>query len=102
MDIKAKINEIADKIKNDPDLMARFQSDPVGAVESLAGVDLPNEQIQPIVDAIKAKLDVQAHRRAGRPVRQKIKGYTGLLLTQQPRQTVETVLPPQVMGLSTR
>ena len=58
MDIKAKINEIADKIKNDPDLMARFQSDPAGAVESLAGVDLPNEQIQPIVDAIKAKLDV--------------------------------------------
>ena len=58
MDIKAKVDQIVDKIKNDPSLADKFQSDPVGAVESIAGIDLPNDQIEPIVDAIKAKLDV--------------------------------------------
>ena len=56
MDIKAKINELVEKIKNDDDLMEKFKSDPVSAVEELIGVDLPNDQIEKIVDGIKAKL----------------------------------------------
>jgi len=58
MDIKAKINEIADKIKNDDDLKAKFKTDPVGAVESLLGVDIPNDQVEKIVDGVKAKISV--------------------------------------------
>lgn len=56
MDIKAKIEELTDKIKNDKALQAKFQSDPVGAVEALIGVDLPNDQIEAVVDGIKAKI----------------------------------------------
>ena len=56
MDIKAKVDQIVDKIKNDPSLADKFQSDPVGAVESLAGIDLPNDQIEKIVEAVKAKV----------------------------------------------
>lgn len=56
MDIKAKIEELTEKIKSDKDLQAKFQSDPVAAVESLLGVDLPNDQIEGIVDGIKAKI----------------------------------------------
>lgn len=56
MDIKAKINELVEKIKNDDDLMEKFKSDPVSAVEELIGVDLPNDQIEKIVDGIKAKI----------------------------------------------
>lgn len=58
MDIKAKIEELTDKIKNDKDLLAKFQSDPIAAVESLLGVDLPDDQIKGIVDGIKAKIQI--------------------------------------------
>lgn len=56
MDIKAKIEELTEKIKSDKKLQEKFQSDPVGAVESLLGVDLPNDQLEGIVDGIKAKI----------------------------------------------
>ncbi len=56
MDIKAKIEELTDKIKGDKDLLAKFQSNPIAAVESLLGVDLPDDQIKGIVDGIKAKI----------------------------------------------
>ena len=58
MDIKAKINELVEKIKNDPSLTANFQKDPIGTVEKLIGVDLPDDQIQGIVSGIKAKIDL--------------------------------------------
>ena len=56
MDIKAKIEELVEKIKSDKDLQAKFKADPIAAVESLLGVDLPNDQIEKIVDGIKAKI----------------------------------------------
>lgn len=58
MDIKAKIEELTDKIKSDKDLQKKFQEDPIAAVESLLGVDLPNDQIEGIVDGIKAKIQL--------------------------------------------
>ena len=58
MDIKAKIEELVEKIKGDKDLMAKFQKDPIATVEGLLGIDLPNDQVQKIVDGIKAKIDL--------------------------------------------
>ena len=58
MDIKAKINEIVDRIKNDDGLMDLFKSDPVKAIEKVIGVDLPDDKLGPIVDGVKAKLTV--------------------------------------------
>lgn len=58
MDIKAKIEELVNKIKSDKDLLAKFQKDPITTVEGLLGIDLPNDQVQKIVDGIKAKLDL--------------------------------------------
>lgn len=58
MDIKAKIEELVEKIKSDKDIAAKFQKDPISVVEQLLGVDLPNEQLQQVVDAIKAKMDL--------------------------------------------
>ena len=60
MDIKAKIEELADKIKSDKDLQAQFKKDPVEAVEKLLGIDLPNDQIEKLVDGIKAKISVDS------------------------------------------
>jgi len=56
MDIKAKITEIVEKIKGNSDLQAQFKKDPVKAVESLLGVDLPDDIIEKVVDGVKAKM----------------------------------------------
>ena len=56
MDIKAKITELVEKIKNDKDLQAQFTKDPVKAVEKLLGVDLPDDMVEKVVDGVKAKL----------------------------------------------
>ena len=58
MDIKAKIEELVNKIKSDKNLLAKFQKDPVSTVEELLGIDLPNDQVEKIVDGIKAKIDL--------------------------------------------
>ena len=56
--LKDKIEEIVEKIKADKNIAAKFQKDPISVVEQLLGVDLPNEQLQQVVDAIKAKIDL--------------------------------------------
>ncbi|MBE6678601.1 MAG: hypothetical protein E7597_07400 [Ruminococcaceae bacterium] len=56
MDIKAKINELVAKIKSDDKIADNFKKDPIKTVEGLIGVDLPNDQVEKIVDGIKAKV----------------------------------------------
>ena len=56
MDIKGKIEEIVNKVKNDGEFKSKFQSDPISAVESVVGVDLPNDQIKSIAEGVKAKI----------------------------------------------
>lgn len=58
MDIKAKIEEIVDKVKNDKDIAEKFKKDPIKTVEEIAGVDLPDDQIEKVVDAVKAKVSL--------------------------------------------
>ena len=58
MDIKAKIEELAEKIKSDKALQEDFKKNPVSAVEKLIGVDLPNDQIEKVVDGIKTKISL--------------------------------------------
>lgn len=56
MDIKAKIEELVEKIKSDKGLLKNFTDSPVETVEKLIGVNLPNEQLEHIVSGIKAKI----------------------------------------------
>lgn len=58
MDFKAKIDEIVEKIKNDKKIGEKFQKDPISTIEELIGIDLPNDQIEQVVDAVKAKIDL--------------------------------------------
>ena len=57
-ELKAKLDEIVDKIKKDKNIAAKFQKDPIGTVESLIGIDLPNDQLEGLVDMIKAKINL--------------------------------------------
>lgn len=58
IDIKAKAEEIVAKIKGDSKLLEKFKANPIKTVEGLIGIDLPDDQVQKIVDYVKAKIDV--------------------------------------------
>lgn len=60
LDIKAKVEEIVNKIKSDPKLLEKFKKEPVPVVESLLGIDLPDDQIMALVNGVKAKIDLDA------------------------------------------
>lgn len=56
--LKDKIDEIIEKIKNDKAIAAKFQADPISTAEELIGIDLPNDQLEALVDGIKAKVNL--------------------------------------------
>ena len=58
MDIKAKIDEVVNKVKNDGKFAEKFKNEPVKAVEEVIGVDLPDDVVKNVVDGVKAKLNV--------------------------------------------
>lgn len=58
MDIKSKIDELVNKVKNDKDFSKKFKENPTKAVEDVLGIDLPDEQINKIIDGIKAKISI--------------------------------------------
>lgn len=58
MDIKEKINEIVEKIKADKNFAAKFQKDPAAAIEEVTGIAIPKEQLDSVVKAVMAKVDM--------------------------------------------
>ncbi len=58
MDIKAKIDEVAEKVKGDPNFAQKFKTEPIKAVEDVLGIDLPDEMINKVIDGVKAKVNL--------------------------------------------
>ena len=56
MDIKEKIEEIVKKLMSDKNLMAKFERNPASVIEQLVGVDLPDQQVNQLVEGIKARI----------------------------------------------
>ena len=56
--LKDKLDDIVEKIKSDKDIASKFQKDPLSTVEELIGIDLPNDQLQGVVDAVEAKISL--------------------------------------------
>ena len=56
MDVMAKVNEIVDKVQKDPKFKEEFKKDPVKAVESGIGVDLPDDMVNKVVAGVKGKV----------------------------------------------
>ncbi|MCQ2499161.1 MAG: hypothetical protein MJ133_09265 [Lachnospiraceae bacterium] len=57
-DVKAKIDEIVTKAKNDPNFMDNLTKDPEKAIESVIGVDIPDGAIDSIITGVKAKISM--------------------------------------------
>jgi len=58
IDIAKLAMEAVEKLTSDEKLMAAFKKDPVAVIEKKLGIDLPNDQINALIDAIKAKIKV--------------------------------------------
>ena len=56
--LKEKITEIVEKVKNNPDFATKFQENPVKAAEEIVGVDLPDDKINGMLEAINAKISL--------------------------------------------
>ena len=56
VDIKSKVEEISKKLMADKTLMARFERNPASVIEQYIGIDLPDEQINQVVEAVKARI----------------------------------------------
>lgn len=58
MDIKAKIDEVVNKVKSDKNFAEKFQKEPIKAVEEVLGVDLPDDAIKNVIEGVKAKINI--------------------------------------------
>ena len=56
MDIKAKIEEVVKKLMNDKSLMTKFERNPASVIEELIGIDLPDQQVNQLIEGIRAKI----------------------------------------------
>ena len=56
MDIKAVITEAVEKITSDEKILESFKKNPIKTVEELTGIDLPDDQLEKVVEGIKAKV----------------------------------------------
>lgn len=56
MDVKEQITKAVERITKDEKLKEQFQKEPVKALESVLGIDLPDEIVDQVVDGVKAKL----------------------------------------------
>lgn len=53
-----KVQQIFEKIKNDKNFASNFKKDPEKAIESLMGIDIPDDQLEKVIDGVKAKLSL--------------------------------------------
>ena len=70
MDIQKIINDVVAKLTGNPDLIKSFLADPVKMLEKTFGIDLPDDQINQVIEGVKGKLDLSSID---------LKGATGLL-----------------------
>ncbi len=56
MDIKAEIEKITATLTKDPKTMEAFKKNPVETIKSLVGNIIPEDQLDKVVDTVKAKI----------------------------------------------
>ena len=56
MNLKEQITKMVESISKDKNLQEQFKKEPVKALESVLGVDLPEAVIEQVIAGVKAKL----------------------------------------------
>lgn len=57
-DIKELVEKAVDKLQGDDKLLESFKENPIKVVEKILNVDLPDEILEKIVEAVKAKINI--------------------------------------------
>lgn len=76
--IKEIVEEVVEKLKSDDDLLKNFKEEPVKTLEKLLNVDLPDDQINAVIDGIKTKLDIEDLKESLGGIADKLKGLGGI------------------------
>ena len=58
MDIQKIINDVVAKLTGNPDLIKSFLSNPVQLLEKTFGIDLPDDQINKVIEGVKGQIDL--------------------------------------------
>ena len=58
MDIQKIISDVVAKLTGNPDLIKSFLADPVKLLEKTFGIDLPDDQINQVIEGVKGKIDL--------------------------------------------
>lgn len=77
MDIQKIITEVLEKLQGDDGLIAKFNADPVKTLEGLLNIDLPDDQVNAVITAVKAKLNLDDAAKSAESVLGAVKGLFG-------------------------
>ena len=58
LNMKEKVEQIVGKLRSDDKLMEKFQKNPAAVIEEYLGVNLPDDQVNQLVEGIKAKIQL--------------------------------------------
>ncbi len=58
MDIQKIISDVVAKLTGNPELIKSFLSNPVELLEKTFGIDLPDDQINQVIEGVKGKIDL--------------------------------------------
>ena len=58
MDIQKIIGDVVAKLTSNPDLIKSFLANPVELLEKTFGIDLPDDQINQVIEGVKGKIDL--------------------------------------------
>lgn len=64
MDMKGQINRMVEEVSRNPKIKEQFEKEPVKAIESIIGIDLPDDVVNKIIDGVKAKLTLDGVSKA--------------------------------------
>ena len=58
MDIQKIIADVVARLTSNPDLVKSFISNPVQLLEKTFGIDLPDDQINKVIEGVKSQIDL--------------------------------------------
>jgi len=58
MDIQKIIADVVARLTSNPDLIKNFISNPVQLLEKTFGIDLPDDQINKVIEGVKGQIDL--------------------------------------------
>ncbi|MBR1821832.1 MAG: hypothetical protein IJ769_09435 [Clostridia bacterium] len=60
MDIQKIISDVVAKLTGNPELIKSFLANPVELLEKTFGIDLPDDQINQVIEGVKGKIDLSS------------------------------------------